>query len=137
MALDQLSEQWEEKKELAGSLARLLPRGADAIIDLNPSGTGIWQMFAALKTGGHFVHLGANMAVLPLPMGVIMSNCWTIKGTRNHSRTDALTILSWLADRRLEVDELITHKWPKDKIYEAVERLRDRSQPMWMSVVNF
>ena len=137
IALDKLSPEWVAKKELARIVAQTIPTGADAFIDLTPSGTDLWQALAGLKTGGTLVHLGANSSVLPLPMVAIMANCWKIVGTRNHSRNDALTVLSWLKDGRLDVNDLITHKWDFKDIETAIERIRDRSLPIWMCVINF
>ncbi|KEF59193.1 uncharacterized protein A1O9_04037 [Exophiala aquamarina CBS 119918] len=137
IALDKLSENWVTKKELARAVAQAIPEGADAFIDLTPSGTDMWQALSGLGTNGTLVHLGANSSVLPLPMVAIMANCWTIVGTRNHSRNDALTVLSWLKTGRLNVDDLITHKWPFGEIETAIEKIRDRSLPIWMCVINF
>ncbi len=137
IALDKLSPEWVTKKELARTVAQTLPQGADAFIDLTPSGADLWQALAGLKTGGTLVHLGANSSVLPLPMVAIMAKCWRIVGTRNHSRNDALTVLSWLKEGRLEVNDLITHKWEFKDIETAIERIIDRSLPIWMCVINF
>lgn len=137
VATDQLSKEWAEKKELAASLARLLPHGADAVIDLTPTGQDFWQVFAGLKVDGTLVHLGANFTVIPLPAGVIMQSCWKIVGIRNHSRGDVLKVISWLQDKHIDAEDLITHTWPFSDIDEAIARLLDRSLPMWMSVVTF
>jgi threonine dehydrogenase-like Zn-dependent dehydrogenase len=137
IALDKLSQDWVGKKELARVVTQTVPEGADAFIDLTPSGTDMWQALAGLGTNGTFVHLGANSSVLPLPMVAIMANCWKIVGTRNHSRNDALTVLSWLKMGRLNVEDLITHKWAFSEIETAIERIRDRSLPIWMCIINF
>jgi threonine dehydrogenase-like Zn-dependent dehydrogenase len=137
IAVDQLSPEWVIKKELARTVAQTIPLGADAFIDLTPGGTELWQSLAGLKTGGTMVHLGGNAAPLPLPMVAIMTNCWKIVGIRNHSRNDALTVLSWLGEGRLNADDLITHKWEFKEIETAIERIRDRSLPIWMCVINF
>ncbi|KAJ9654512.1 hypothetical protein H2198_006455 [Neophaeococcomyces mojaviensis] len=137
VATDQLSEDWSSTRELAQKICSVLPRGADAIIDLTPSGSVTSQSMASLRVNGTIVHLGGSSSILPIPMVVIMANCWTIVGTRNHSRLDAKTILKWLSERKLDVNELITHRWTFDQIEEAIARLEDRSLPIWMSVVNF
>ena len=135
--LDKLSREWVAKKELARTLIQTVPEGADAFIDLTPSGTDLWQALAGLKTGGTLVHLGANSSVLPLPMVAIMANCWRIIGIRNHSRGDALRVLSWLKQKRLDVDDLITHRWDFKDVDTAIERILDRTLPIWMCVINF
>lgn len=137
VATDQFSNEWAEKKELAASLARLLPHGADAVLDLTPTGQDFWQVFAGLKTDGTLVHLGANFTVIPLPAGIIMQSCWKIVGTRNHSRGDVLKVMTWLREKQIDAEDLITHTWPFSNVDEAIARLKDRSLPIWMSVVTF
>lgn len=137
IALDTLSTEWVAKKELAKAVVQTVPGGADAFIDLTPNGTDLWQALAGLKTGGTLVHLGGNSSVLPLPMVAIMANCWRITGIRNHSRGDALKVLSWLEKKRLTADDLITHKWDFKDIETAIDRIIDRSMPIWMCVITF
>ena len=137
VALEDLEESWTESYGLAKRLTALLPEGADAFIDLTPSGTGLWQGVKALRVGGSLVHLGANSAVLPLPMVAIMVNCWKIVGTKCSSRNDALTILKWLAEDQIkDAEQLITHKWSFDQIREAISQMEARSLPIWMAVIN-
>ena len=136
VALDDLGEDWPETKALVRRLRQLTPLGADAIIDLMPSGTDIWQVLGALAVNGTVVHLGASSATLPLPLVAFMANCWRLVGTRNHSRSDAQMILQLLKDGRLKADELITHRFSFGDVEKAVTLLHDRSEPVWMMVVN-
>ncbi|KAJ9641310.1 hypothetical protein H2204_002988 [Knufia peltigerae] len=135
VATDQLSEDWATKGGLVKSLKSLLPGGADAIIDLMPSGQAILQVVQALRTNGVLVHIGGNSASFDLPMVLFMANCWRIVGTRMHSRRDAKTILKWLQEGRFSAEDLITHRWEFDQWNEALALLQDRSEPMYMSVI--
>ncbi|KAL6247646.1 hypothetical protein RBB50_004994 [Rhinocladiella similis] len=136
VALDQLSEDWATKGELVKELKKILPvGGADAIIDLMPSGQAILQIIQALRVNGVLVHIGGNSASLNLPLVLFMVNCWRIVGTRMHSKRDAKTILKWLQEGRFGAEELITHRWRFDQWNEALALLQDRSDPMYMSVV--
>ena len=138
IATGDLDDDWETKKGLVGRLRGLVPQGVDAIIDFIPSGADMemYQIMGGLAVNGVLVHMGGNAATLQLPLVAIMVNCWRIKGTRNNSRTDAKTVLSWLADGRLNVDELITHRFKLDQIDEAMTRLQDRSLPVLMMIIN-
>ena len=129
---------WPTTKALVRELRKLAPQGVDAIIDFMPpgSGTDIYQMMGALAVHGSFVHMGGHTAVLALPLIAIMVNCWRIIGTRNHSRADVRAVLQLLQEGRLNVDDLITHRFKLDQIDEAIARLHDRSLPVWMMVVN-
>lgn len=126
----------EEETDLTGRLRQLAPTGVEAVIDYLPTGPGIWQATAALATGGTLVHMGGNFIPPPIPIGVIMANCWRIIGTRCCTRTDALQVLDLLAAGTLNVNELITHHFPLAEIGRAIEVMQDRSEPIWMGVVH-
>ena len=134
VGLDQLSSDWTSTGKLGARVRAVIPAGADAYYDLTQSGKDMWQAMAGLRTNGTFVHLGGNVSQFSLPVVAIMANCWTLVGTRNHSRNDAKEILKWLADGDLNIDELITHRWKFSQVTEAIARLQDRSLPIWMSV---
>ncbi len=138
VALGDLGDDWPTTKALVRRLRELVSSGVDAIIDFTPSGatTDIYQIMGALAVNGTMVHMGGNAATLPLPLIVVMINCWRIVGTRNHSRADAKTVLRWLGDGRLNVDDLITHRFKLEDIDEAITRLQDRSLPVMMMVIN-
>lgn len=136
VAMDELPEDWATKGGLVQSLKRVVPDGgADAIIDLIGSGQAILQVIQALRVNGVLVHLGGNSASLDLPLVFVMAKCWRIVGTRMHSRNDAQTILKWLREGRFSAEDLITHRWEFDQWNEALTRLQDRSEPMYMSVI--
>ena len=112
------------------------PEGVDAIIDFMPAGTNIYQIMGALAVDGTLVHMGASMETLPVPLLATMVNCWKIVGTRNNSREDALSVLRWLKDGSIKVDDLITHHFKLKDIDEAVKAINSRSNPAWMMVIN-
>jgi threonine dehydrogenase-like Zn-dependent dehydrogenase len=136
VAFDQLPEGWRENMGLGRVLGEMQPEGADAIIDLLGSGTDGFQAFKALAVGGSYVHLGGNTTPLPMPAVAWMVNCWTMKGTRNHSRAESELILKLLRDDVINMDELVTDRWTLDQIGEAVQRVQDRSLGSWFAVVD-
>ena len=136
IALEELDPDWVSTKGLAQKLLTLAPGGVDAIVDFMPSGQDIWQCMEALATNGTLVHMGGNMATLPYPIAVIMFNCWKVVGTRGNTRRDTDQVLEWLADGRLSIDDLITHKLKLSEVKDGITALQSRSSPIWMSVVN-
>lgn len=112
VALEDIGSDWPTTKALVQRVRQLAPQGVDAIIDFMPSGQDIWQMMGVLATGGTIVHIGGNASVLPIPAVAIMANCWKIVGARSNTHEDAAMVLDLLADGRLNVDELITHRFP-------------------------
>ncbi|MFF2654217.1 zinc-binding dehydrogenase [Streptomyces sp. NPDC058045] len=136
VALEELPSDWAQEGGLTRALRTLVPQGADAVLDFVPEGPATSQALAALATGGSLVHMGANRSPLTLPMIAVMVNCWRVVGTRACTRTDAQEALTLLARGALDAEELITHRYPLAAAGEAVAAMRDRTEPIWMAVVN-
>ncbi|MFC9502779.1 alcohol dehydrogenase catalytic domain-containing protein [Streptomyces sp. NPDC057002] len=136
VALEELPANWAKEGGLTHALRALVPEGADAVLDYVPDGPATAQSLAALTTGGTLVHMGANRSPLMIPMIAIMVNCWRIVGTRSCTRTDAQEVLNLLARDSLDVEELITHRYPLAEVKEAVAAMQNRTEPIWMAVVN-
>jgi alcohol dehydrogenase/L-iditol 2-dehydrogenase len=57
--------------------------------------------------------------------------------TRACTRNDAQSVLNLLASGALDVDRLITHRFPLTDAFKAVDAIQQRyDKPMWMTVVN-
>ncbi|EJM34486.1 theronine dehydrogenase-like Zn-dependent dehydrogenase [Pseudomonas sp. GM33] len=137
VALESLNADWADTEGLTGAVAELIPGGIDVILDYSSTTTGVGflQVINSLVVGGTFVHVGSNMAVLPVPLAKIMGNCWKIVGTRNTSRSDTDAVMKLLEQRLLNVDELITHRFALADLKEVAIKYRSRELPMWMGVV--
>jgi threonine dehydrogenase-like Zn-dependent dehydrogenase len=116
-------------------LKGMAPDGINAIIDWLPSGDVIGQILPALSTGGTVVHMGGNISPLPIPLVVIMANCWKLVGSRANTREDTSQILAWLAEGRIDIADLITHRFNLKEIDKALEVMENRSEPVWLSVI--
>ncbi|MCS0599708.1 alcohol dehydrogenase catalytic domain-containing protein [Streptomyces sp. LP11] len=136
VALEQLPDDWGTTQALTGALRALAPQGADAVLDYVPDGPATAQSLAALATGGTLVHMGANRSPLLFPMVAVMVNCWRIVGTRACTRADAQEVLKLLGGGALDVDDLITHRFPLAEAERAVAAMQSRTEPIWMAVVN-
>lgn len=136
VSLESLSADWATAQGLTRALRELAPHGADAVLDFIPDGPATTQTLTALATGGALVHMGANRSPLALPYVAIMVNCWRIIGTRACTRTDAREMLGLLDGGALNIDELITHRFPLAQAEAAVAALQSRTDPIWMAVVN-
>lgn len=86
--------------------------------------------------GATALHMGGNLAPLPMPTVVMMANMWRIVGNRSCTRGDATTVIGMLARGTLRADELITHRFPLTDVKNAVDAMRDRTEPIWMAIVN-
>ncbi len=136
IALNELPPSWETEAGLTAAVRRHFPHGVDAAIDYLPSGAGTSQAVAALAKGANLVHIGGNPAPLALPMGALLANCWRVIGSHSCTRSDATTVLELLASGALEVNELITHRFPLESVQDALTLMADRHEPMWMGVIH-
>ena len=136
VATDRMGEDWAQTGALPRRMAEVAPEGLDGIIDYLPEGGAMWQAVAGLATGGILVNMGGGPQPFGFPMRALVGKCWRVAGTRNHSRLDARECLRLLAERRIDLDELITHRRPLAEIDAAVATLHARSEPVWMSVVH-
>jgi len=136
VALEDLPADWAQTQGLTGALRRIASAGAAAVVDYVPEGPAGVQAMGALATGGTFVHMGANGIPLPIPMNAMMVNCWRFVGTRANTRQDVQEVLRLLGSGALNVDELITHRFPLVEVGRAVAAMQSRAEPIWMAVVN-
>lgn len=136
VALEELGENWGSEQALTRALRMLAPQGADAVIDFIPAGPATWQAMAAMATGGALVHMGGNTSPPPFPAIALMVNCWRFIGTRACTRADAREVLDLLGQGFLNVDELITHRFPLKETDRAITAMQERAEPIWMAVVN-
>ncbi|MQY06609.1 alcohol dehydrogenase catalytic domain-containing protein [Actinomadura macrotermitis] len=136
VALGELPDGWAAAQGLTRRLREIAPEGVHAVLDFVPDGPVMAQAAAAMATGGTLVHMGGNPGPLPIPARIWMSRCWRFVGTRACTRTDAQEVLDLLGRGVLDADELITHRFPLAQAERAVAAMRDRSEPIWMAVVN-
>ncbi|WP_433567707.1 alcohol dehydrogenase catalytic domain-containing protein [Nocardia sp. CA-151230] len=136
IALGDLPADWRATGVLTRRLREYAPDGAHAVIDFIPEGPATAQAMAALATGGTLVHMGANSTPLPFPPIALMVNCWRFVGTRACTRNDAREVLRLLETEALVAEDLITHRFPLTDAIKAVDAMRRRDEPMWMTVVN-
>ena len=127
---------WTETGGLTRRLRELLPAGAQAVVDYLPNGPATAQAMGALAPGGTLVHMGGNTSPLQVPAIALMVNCSRFVGTRACTRTEAREVLRLLETGALVADDLITHWFPLTDAVKAVELMRQRAEPMWMTVVN-
>jgi threonine dehydrogenase-like Zn-dependent dehydrogenase len=135
LGLDGLDEDWEDAGGLTGALRELAPDGVDAVMDFLPEGAATPQSIAALKPAGTAVVVGGN-TIAPLAASIPLTlNCWRIIGNRNGTREDARQVTAWMASGELQIDDLITHRFPLREVNAAAAIVRQRAEPAWMTLV--
>lgn len=136
VSTDTMAEDWAQNGALPRRMLEAAPGGVDSIIDYLPDGGPMWQAAGGLATGGTFVNMGGGPQPFQFPMRAMIGKCWSVVGTRNHSRLDAKEVLRLLALGTLEIDGLITHRASLAEVGEAVAKIGSRDERVWMSVVH-
>jgi threonine dehydrogenase-like Zn-dependent dehydrogenase len=136
LATDDLSDNWQASGELARELKKRVAGGPEYVIDFLPDGGGTWQAFSSMRNGGTGVVMGTSQEQPPIGTVALMLNCWQIKGTRNGTRRDTKDVMRWMVEGALEIDDLITHRFPLSEVAQATKTVWERREPTWMVVVN-
>lgn len=121
---------------VVGRVRAIAPQGAHAVIDYYPEGDGLAKLFGALRLGGRIVTMGMLPRPLSIPLIALSVSCTTVVGTRGCTRADALDALRVMARDPDRYARLITHRFPLIEANAARALLTDRSEPLWMAVVN-
>jgi threonine dehydrogenase-like Zn-dependent dehydrogenase len=132
VAVEELGDDWDKSNALAKAIRTLAPRGPDAIIDYTPAGPLTWAAIGALRVGGSAVIMGGNPDPVPLPTVAILANCWRISGLRNGSRRAAMDVMALLATDQLQLEDLITHRFPLSDVNSALELMETRRERTWL-----
>lgn len=130
VATDAMGEDWAGSGVLPRCIAQVVPDGMDAIIGYAPEGGAMLQATAGLVTGGALVNMGDGPQPFGLPVRALVGKCWNVVGTRNRSRLDAKECLRLLADRVIDLGELITHRRPLAETDQAVATLHSRDETL-------
>lgn len=132
LALDDLPESWPENGMLTKAILDLVPGAPDAVVDYLPGGPGTWQAVTSMRVGGSAVVIGGNQTPSNLPALAFVGNCWRVVGSRSCTRSDALELTNMLNMDRLNVDDLITHRFSLREVNVAADTVRTRTEPTWM-----
>jgi threonine dehydrogenase-like Zn-dependent dehydrogenase len=136
VALDELPVDWSTTAGLKARIRELMPSGPDAVLDYFPDGAGSLQAASSMAAGGTLVHMGGNGATPAFALRDLMIQCWRIVGTRACTRSDTDAVLELLGQRKLDAEDLITHRFSLAEVNRALEATKTRSVPIWMSVVH-
>ncbi|HEY2716849.1 MAG TPA: alcohol dehydrogenase catalytic domain-containing protein [Solirubrobacterales bacterium] len=135
VGLDGLDEDWETSGGLTAAIRELAPGGVDAVLDFLPEGQATPQSIAAMKLAGTAVIVGGNTTAPLAASTPLTINCWRIIGNRNGTHEDARQVMAWLASGTLEIDDLVTHRFPLSEVNAAANIARKREEPAWMTLV--
>lgn len=126
----------DEGGNVVQRLHQLAPEGISGIIDLAPVGDTFAQALPALTPGGTAVHIGGNTKPLPIPLRVVMTNGWHLTGNRGYTREDTVQLTKWLAEGKLNIDDLVTHRFGMDEFQRILDIMDNRKEFMLMNIID-
>jgi len=112
--------------DLVAHLVELTGGGADYTFDATGNTTVMRQALEACHRGwGESIIIGvaeAGKEIATRPFQLVTGRVW--KGTAfggARGRTDVPTIVDWYMDKKIQIDPMITHKLPLERINEAFD----------------
>ncbi len=128
IATDELAEDWSEKQLLTQKIRSLNGnKGADAVLDLLPASSEVTiQATFALRKAGTTVLAGGNIEKLVIPYGQFRINGYQLKGSNGYVRRDAKELIQLVAAHRLDISDLITHRFTLSDVNKAAEVIWER-----------
>jgi len=106
------------------AVRKLTGGGAEVALEAIGIPGTIRQAFDSLRTGGRMVIVGFCAEEVPLSAGRIMFREISLMGSLGCRPVDYPPLISLVRDGRLKVKEVVTHRFPLDKIHEAFDLLR-------------
>lgn len=82
------------------------------------------QAFNCVKTGGRLVLVGYSPDVMTLNSGRVMFREIEVTGSLGCRPVDYPRVIELVRQKRIKVTELVTHRFPLDKINDALDALR-------------
>ncbi len=137
VAVDVVPEKLELARELGaaltfdareGNVARTVRRatgGCDVAFEVIGRPEVMLEAMATLRPGGRFVMVGYSAEDVALPAARIMFREMEVLGSLGCRPVDYHRIVRLVADGRLALEPLITHRYPLDEINRAFDDLRE------------
>jgi threonine dehydrogenase-like Zn-dependent dehydrogenase len=119
---------WERTEQLTERLVSLTRgRGADGVVDFVPLGTDVTaQAILSMRKGATAVLVGGNRVPLELPYLRVMQNQYVVRGFRGVVRRDERELIGLIDAGRLDTRKLVTHRFPLERVNDAVETILSR-----------
>ena len=106
------------------AVRRLSDGGADVALEAIGKASVLRQAFDSVRTGGRLVVVGFCAEEMPLPVGRVMFREITMLGSLGCRPVDYPPLIEMVKDGKLKLKELVTHRFPLERIDDAFELLR-------------
>ncbi|MBI5091712.1 MAG: zinc-binding alcohol dehydrogenase [Candidatus Hydrogenedentes bacterium] len=116
-------------EDLAAAVRRLAPEGVHILVDTVGSIATIRELFPLLTHNSHIVSTGFHGADCLMDIQLLRFKECTLHSPSGWEKRRMDETLDWIAAGHLEVESLITHRFPVEKAAEAWELILDKSEP--------
>ncbi|UCF79064.1 MAG: zinc-binding dehydrogenase [Candidatus Eiseniibacteriota bacterium] len=124
----------KEEENVGKAVRKLTGGGADIAIECVGTPATIELAFSTLKKGGRLVILGYSAKEVALNAGKIMYFEMEVRGTLGCRPVDYPKLIELARTGRIKVTELVTHKFPLEKINDAFDLMRKGDEKALRSV---
>lgn len=100
-----------------------LGRGADCVIDATGAESCIQASICVLRAGGVYVQAGLGSPKVTFPIGVVCDKELVVKGSFRYGPGDYQLAIDLLADKRVDVEPLITERFTFEESERAFENV--------------
>jgi threonine dehydrogenase-like Zn-dependent dehydrogenase len=135
VALEELGQEEGRAGPLTAAIRRLVPGGADAVLDYLGDGRLTAQAALAARNGATTVVVGSGREPLAMPLGLLMKAGLRVVGSRSCIRRDATELIDLVRAGRLAISDLTSHRLPLREVNQAVAELRTRKEGAWLITV--
>ena len=116
-------------EDLAAKVRLLAPEGAHILVDTVGSIQTIRELFPLLAYNSHIVSTGFNGTDSLLDIQMLRFKECTLHSPSGWQIPRMDETLAWIAAGHLEVESLITHRFPVEKAADAWKLILDRNEP--------
>lgn len=129
VATEELETGWEKKGQLTQVL-REVSGGVDAMVDFTPIGPAVAaQCLPVLNRSGRAVFMAGNPSLIEVSYLDVMTRNLCVGGCPHATRSDVRRVAQLVADRELDLDRFVTHRFGLSDVQRAMKTimLRDGS----------
>lgn len=124
-----------KEENVAKTIRKLTNGGADTAIEAIGNPKTIEAAFNTLRKGGRLVVIGYTNESITLPASKIMYFEMEVRGSLGCRPVDYPRLIEMVRIGKIKVTELVTHKFPLEKIEDAFDLLRNHDETALRSIV--
>jgi threonine dehydrogenase-like Zn-dependent dehydrogenase len=123
VATEELGTDWEKKGQLAETLQEVTGP-VDALVDFTPIGPAVaTQCLRLLNRSGRAVLMAGNPSLIEVSYLDVMTRNLCVSGCPHATRADVQRVAQLVADRALDLDRFVTHRFGLPAVGDAMKAI--------------